>query len=347
MYVHYETNGFKNYFCDVNVTGNFMECNIDELHNHLLFQENCYSNEIVSKPKITLGTMHKVMVLAKRPYQMEEIGFECKIKKKSFVYHTDFFLNHYTEGPFVEHVRLSRDDCIKLMYERKCNDKLMNCKSNRTCNFVEQLKSHHPNWIGTNQISFFECQFKERLVLGIDSKTSIFHDAIIPCTFSDAACLLPYSTVIWYTSSNIMQNNCPFENLVSLNNIQSIRLENGYDALVSLNENYLFEIVEEITECGLTMKTTSQGLYLVLDPNTEQIIRLGYLLQSKLKMQNFQEKDYRDLILAENDSKFMIFKKQLYKLACSVMLNAIKTQLNKDDTFLKVNFLGDIKFRFF
>ena len=319
------------------VTGNFLECQTDSLHNHLQFDENCFSNENKPIKKVSLSNPKNVTVLSKRDYYLEAIGYECSIKKSKITYIQDFFLNKYEAGPIVEIVSITRLECIALISDQLCDKIPMNCKNNHTCHFSQKPEVDFPYWTGSNSHVYYECQFNKKMVIASTKASIVIHDAVTPCLPDDGVCFLPTSTVIWETDTI---RGCPFERLLDISSLHPKLLENGHHALYSVEDNYLFELVEDKSLCGLTLTTTTQGLYLSIEPSYSERRSLNKLPKSKLKMEHFQEKDYRDLILAENDFKLMLFKKEIYKLECSLMLNAIRTRLDEDDTFIKINYLG-------
>ncbi len=325
----------------IEIFGNFKECHVNVLHNHLLFEETCFADDFEPNAGLSINPYlkHNVTVLSKRDYFLEDIGFECSMKKTKITYIQDFFLNKYEAGPVIEDVPLSKLDCWKMIKEQKCNSNPMGCKSNKTCHYIEPPEIDYPQWFGKNAHIYYECQFNEKMVVATSHSSSVLHDAIEPCFPLDEVCYLPFSTVVWKTN---MLRECPFERVLDILDLQIELLENGHHALVSKEEFYLFELVEERKECGTLMTTTTQGQYLIINPTSKEKAFIDNLPKSKLAMEHFQEKDYRDLILAENDSKFMLFKKEIYKIECSLMLNSIRPHLNDDDTFIEINFLGNI-----
>ena len=328
---------------NIEIPGNFMECQTDVLHNHLQFDENCYSDEITPNKQVTLGSSKNVTVLSKREYYLEAIGFECSIKKSKITYIQDFFLNKYEAGPIVEIIQLTRLECLALITDQLCNKFPMNCKSNQTCHYVERPEVDYPFWTGKNTHVYYECQFNQKMVVASTKSSIVIHDAVRPCYPKDGVCILPTTTVIWETD---LLRECPYENILEISMMYPKLLENGHHVLYSIYDNYLFELVEDVSnECGFNLSTTTQGLYLVIEPNEQEKRALKKLPVSKLKMEHFQDKDYRDLILAETDFKMMLFKKEIYKLECSVMMNAIRTHLDEDDTFIKINYLGKFSCR--
>ncbi len=70
----------------------------------------------------------------------------------------------------------------------------------------------------------------------------------------------------------------------------------------------------------------------------EQILNMPV---SKYKVNHFQDKDYRDLTASEDDFKHFMIKKELLDISCSILLNTIRAKLDRDDTFLKLNYIGN------
>jgi len=180
--------------CDYEITGQFKECHVDQVHNQISFDKNCFTNE-PKKKSIDEGE-HNYTILSKRDFILEEIGYECKIKKTYYVYIKDFFLQKYFIGPTVEIVQLTKMDCLTLVTDQSCNRKPMNCLSNKFCHFKEPSMTDFPTWFGKNYETIFECQFRERLIVATNHSSTVVHDAIKPCTATDGFCLLTDAILI-------------------------------------------------------------------------------------------------------------------------------------------------------
>jgi len=125
-----------------------------------------------------------------------------------------------------------------------------------------------------------------------------------------------------------------------------------YDSQVVLDskkDDLLFVLLNEVEDASvctsgfkLELLQTSQGVYLYKHSTylMKLDLKIKRLPMSTLTMEHFQEKDYRDLTFAENDSKFLSLKKAIEKMECAMMVNSIRAHLHNDDTFLTLNYLG-------
>jgi len=306
--------------CQISLVSNFLECQIESLHNQLLLNKNCFDNEYETKTKIPIFDSYEVTVLYKRPYVHIDMGFECKIKTTTMIYHTDLALNFYNEGPFIEYLNISKEDCWKMTQDKLCNNIPMNCKINKTCHYIEPRRQEYPSWIGKNKHIYYECQFNERLVTAIRKfdTNPVIHDAVGPCDINSGVCFLPKSTVVW-------RNNdikyCAFEKIVKLNNVTTFKLANDNLGIESRVDNYLFQIVDDFVECGIRMKSTTSGLYIAFENENRNNENLSGIQQSDLKIDFFHEKYASYLLEAEKDEKFSLFKNEINKIGCSLILN--------------------------
>ena len=335
--------------CDIDINGVFMECQIDQIHNHLSFDTNCFAE--TNSGMEGKGGQHNYTVLSKREYVLEEIGYECTIKKTHYTFIQDFFLNKYIAGPTVEVVPLTHMDCLTLITDQSCNKKPMNCSSNKFCNFKEEHSIDFPFWFGQHDETIYECSFRERLVVANNQSSTVVHDAVKECKPKDGWCLIPDGIVVWKTDSI---RKCPFERIFTLtmNETENEKISIAY----SKQDDLLFQMlndVEDASMCALGNKLeltpTTQGVF--LHKHNDKYTAFDNLIQklpiSKLKMEHFQEKDYRDLTFAENDSKFLSLKNSIEKLECSLLVNFIRAQIHMDDTFLKLNYMGNLVYRNF
>jgi hypothetical protein len=330
----------SNIECNTSINGNFLECEVNSLHSQLLLNKNCFEDDFKSNTIIDVGFYYNATVIYKKPYVYKDFGTECKIKTTAIIYHTDLTFNHYTEGPFVEYLKLSKEDCFNLKTNKLCNQIPMECKSNKTCHYIQPRQDAFPIWIGKNSVIYYECQFNERLVTTVEKFDSgpVFHDAIGPCDINSGVCFLPLSTVIW---NGDRVTYCALEKIILLYNYKSVELGNGtYGIGGTQAGDYLFQLVDNVQECGVRMKSTTSGLYIAFHKDNINNDNLFGLKQSNWNMDQLQEQYVGNLIYAERDEKFLLFKKEINKIGCSLMLNSIQTQLHKHDTFFKINFLS-------
>ena len=329
-----------NVWCEgLQVESSFTECLTDKLQNQLVFDKKCFLNTDMPKGNYSFPIDKKtsMTVLSKREYVLEEIGFECKMTTYTYGYVKDILLNKHIAGPNIEQIVLTKMDCLTLVTDKLCNKKPMNCASNRTCHYIDPKEINYPFWFGENKQVIYECKFFERIVVANSFTSNVLHDSSIPCYPRDGYCTMATTTVIWETTN---LRTCPYERLTVLSDL-SFKETSMSSILYSNSENYMFKLQDKFNECNMPLYATSSGLFLVEDKIDKEVTKsLNALPMSRLKMEHFQEKDYRDFSFAEEDFKLMNIRDEIDQIECTSTMNMIQTNIHNDDTYIKLNFQG-------
>lgn len=327
------------------IIGEFQECLLTPTNNMLQLDENCFLNSNDEQQLIFDGHKYKqdstfpAFVFSKHNFILETKGFECKMNIKTYYYRTDFLFRKYIQNE-IKQVQMTKLECMLMVKEQMCNGKhKMACTFDNDCYFQEDIVEDFPTFFGTIKKDFVECSYHEKIVLAQSHNKSIFHNTKKPCYPNDEVCFFADSTVIWNKDD---VRTCPYERLIEL---PKLHLDNNQENTIFYTDNkeYLFKFVEKITECGLDFYLTSEGLYLSFyDANLRS--KIIQIPTSKYEINHFLDRDRNDLLLAESD--YTMYKKSLVstKLACSMFLNTIQMNLDKQDKFLSLNYLGNFFF---
>jgi hypothetical protein len=317
--------------------GNFQECLISSKENHLVFDKNCFNNEnnFQRNDLFERGLENlETGIFFHSNYVLETIGYECSITIYKYTFTRDFFGSLYTNKD-VKILTLTVHDCRKMIQLQKCGQEgiLMNCLSNDTCSFKENIIYEFPLNSGTIIKLFYECSFQKRFISSQSLIDPIpIRDTIQPCYASDGICFLQKSIIIW----NIKDiKSCPFD----LIDIKKLTMKKN-NIFIS-NDKYLFAVKNlsypiSRTDCeDLSFYETFQGFFLVFSNNKiKKFIKKNI---SKHIPEHFYDKNIQDLIFAENDYKKYKLFHILQNVLCSLIQNTIQSNLNDDDKFIKVN----------
>lgn len=335
---------FGQKYTDIN--GNFKMCTVNSNINMLNIQSDCFSKNRSNKKTIGLSNLQSVTeayVFSKHNFVLETMGTECKMLVKKYRFSRDLFFNKFVQNDF-ELIQLSKQDCKKMLIEKKCGDFResfeMKCTTNnRTCLFNQDIVEEFPFYFGTIEKRFVECHLSEKIVMAQNSFQNVFQNSNKPCLAADGICFMPQSTIIWNTNEI---RKCPYERLI---HVDDFYFESRYDdtIIISQRQNYLFKLVEKVNECDIDFYSTSEGLYLSFHNGQSNLKKkLEQLPISKYDLNHFTDRDKNDLILTEQDYENNRLLDLIKKLQCSMMINSIKQSLHLDDTFLNLNNLGNM-----
>jgi hypothetical protein len=332
--------------CHTEVHGEFKECVIGSNLNMLKFDQECYRdpNEYVSSFDGYFGkvqsSVYSAFVFSKHNSILETKGYECKMVVHNYRFSRDFLFNKYIQKDL--HIaRLTRSECLQMVRDKTCGNlerkQKMTCTSPNECHFVAEKVESFPFYFGQIEKEFVDCQFHERIVVAQTLETKVFQNAIEPCFAQDEVCYLAESTVVWEREE---VRKCTFERLIDLPQLQSMP---GSRSTIFYTENnqYLFKVTQKQTQCGFEFFQTTEGLFLAFyTPNSDLKNRLAEIPISKYNINHFVDKDRNDLILAENDYQKMKMTEMTLDVTCSMFMNTIQSNINNDDTFLTLNYLG-------
>ncbi|CAF1058087.1 unnamed protein product [Brachionus calyciflorus] len=325
--------------------GEFKECIVGTKLNMLEFDNDCFQD-----PEESLNDFEKyfdknesifpAFVFSKHNFILESKGFECKMLIHKFRFSKDLFLNKYVQKDIVK-VTLSKSDCFTMAKENECGQfsdkKKMICNKNNECNYNDKVIEEYPFYFGTIEKNFFECHVSERIVLGRNLKSSIFHNAKSPCYPEDEVCFFEDSTVIWDKKDVLL---CRFERILHVPQLQVLK-NSKFSIFYSPDQEYLFKLKKLESQCGFNFFLTTEGLYLAFY-NKDIHLRNGLqsMRRSRFNFNHFTDKDRNDLIFAENDYKKLKIHKSIMNLGCCLLLNTIQANINNQDLFLKLNYLA-------
>lgn len=331
-----------------NVFGNFQLCIGDSTQHTLSTEKLCEEGSNLPDKAIKLYEnavynlysylKPEAYIFSKHNFILNGYGYECTMKMRKFSYEQDFLNNKYlsTSETFVE---LSPYDCMNMVKLQRCNKLNMECKTQDMCNFKEPMPSEtYKGWYSRNEITNYECSFHKRIVVANTKGSQVFQNAIDECLPQNLYCRLANSIVIWNAD---LLRTCTFERL---EHVQDLQYDSSLGIMTVFSEklNLLFKLTGSMeTDCnGIQFHGTSEGLYLAFDLKDDEKKMIENLPISNVSITHLQDKDIRELLLAETDKNLMGMIKIMKRLACSSMTNIIRSNLRHEDYFFKLNELG-------
>ena len=186
------------------------------------------------------------------------------------------------------------------MVETKlCDNKKMNCDDNG-CIYSETPEGEFA-WNKNQVFVNFECKFYKKHIVGDKLNMSIYSTGLSSCKPTDYFCRLYDSTVVW---SELSVKKCPFKRIY-----YGQRFMRKGNLIFSRLEQYLFQITTNFKFDDLTMFSTTDGLYLVFEPDhtSKAWVTLSNIPINANDQSLLTQRDINDLMLAEADySKYSI-----------------------------------------
>ncbi|RNA03917.1 hypothetical protein BpHYR1_016919, partial [Brachionus plicatilis] len=174
-------------------------------------------------------------VLEKTPFYINGNGFMCTRDKIDVRTYETFFGQRIHER-MVTNEKLSREECLALIKTRKCYAQEMECINNN-CKSIEEPKVSY-SWLKELPFSSYHCTTYKIPIRGYTADEKLYGNSQSSCLPRDLFCQVEGSTYIW--EKDII-HECPFSYLASLK------------------------------ECGMELLTTTEGLYLTKNNESQKL----------------------------------------------------------------------------
>ena len=310
------------------VTGKFKYCHgfkkneeIDYLDANTCKSDNdMIENASDMMSRINIRNVYGAIILNKYHENIYGMGYECEQEKVIYKFDKTFFLGTETINIEKELYVLSADECWKMVKEKRCIGyskgevkKTMKCV-NEACFYDEKPIPEYSRGF-TVEKTTLKCQFKTKLIEGINKETPIFKTDT-GCLYKQMFCDLSRSIVVWNSS---VYHECPYEYVATMTLFR-------YDDLLFFNakENSVFQIkIKEMNSDNLngtvcskfTTYPTEQGLYLTF---------------TKVDPIHPEEKIFKTIINYENETSIMPFIERLSK-STSVINTKMDLEISAND----------------
>ena len=260
--------------CDINIEGNFKECTIGSFNHQLLMDDQCnetqhdslfqvkgikggrkhinetldlsvrpfeseytFSQKIQDVFKINkTDKIYSFFVLAKREFLLDEIGYECKVLRHDITFSKDILFNPYTESES-NYERLTNNQCLAMIADKLCYGNKMECVSKNECKYKSAIEPNYPWWFGRNKKTYFDCEFRQRIVTAHANQSRVIEEALDPCPASNGFCILENTIVVWSTTK---LNLCPYERMRVIEDGALVHPETS--TFISESHGYLFQL---------------------------------------------------------------------------------------------------------
>lgn len=314
----------------------FTYCDVHNLHRIVYKDVDC---KIKERFKQELNfTQRNVWILSKNEYFINDFGYQC-YKKKVIRYLNESIFFQKSDITVKYNLNLTRVECLAMVDSKKCENKDMICDENGC--FYRKTPDGDYIWGKERAYVAYECAFHKKLVVAKVLNKALFSVNKSKCTVNELYCSLYDSIVIW------------FENMLNLFEYTKIHYGKNYNCknnfVYSFRDQYLFEITNNIVYKNETFYTTTEGLYLYIEPQYQE----GISLMKRLRFSTFRNKslliqrDINDLMLAENDFKEFVLQNSVITSEknsllndCYFLQNQLQLFATISDKFFKINDLN-------
>jgi hypothetical protein len=286
------------------ITDNFKYCATTESSLRLNIDNLCPQNSGINKNFNNLfSTDLKQMnftVLSKRQHKVSGLGIQCS-KEIITLNCTMYWYLAKEIQQITETLQLTREDCVQMVYTKRCGDAIMNCE-NDECSY-EQLPKPDYAWNKLLQIKGVKCSIKKIAILATDDTKQIFPNAVQTCYPQQLQCQLRRSIIIW--ESDIIHSfpyDFVLEDTFITTNSEENKINNGI-VIYSDKNQILLNIIDTTVESNISIYKTSEGLFLV----DTLILKSNSNINIQNNKDNIQA--INQLQLAENDFRLQTLMK--------------------------------------
>jgi hypothetical protein len=269
----------------------------------------------------------EVTVLHKLHNNIFGYGYKCARTNRLYEFKTDLFNNPQVQEEAHE-ISLSSNDCWDMVRMNKCDDKNIECEGNKC--FAEHKPEPEFRWMNKIVRKGFKCSYEIILIQAENEEATLFKSSH-HCTIRDWSCRLHNSIIVWNAS---LIHECPFEEINTINMVQT-----SNNTLISSAHNLLFSIhkvhKEYETKCKADMHETTEGLYVIMTPLTEN--KTFEFKRSNLSLDNFEIKN--DLFLSSIDSnsfKMLSLYFSISNTICEITKQLIETTVANKEGYAQV-----------
>jgi hypothetical protein len=317
------------------ITDNFKYCATTESSLRLNIDNLCPQNSGINKNFNNLfSTDLKQMnftVLSKRQHKVSGLGIQCS-KEIITLNCTMYWYLAKEIQQITETLQLTREDCVQMVYTKRCGDAIMNCE-NDECSY-EQLPKPDYAWNKLLQIKGVKCSIKKIAILATDDTKPIFPNAVQTCYPQQLQCQLRSSIIIW--ESDIIHSfpyDFVLEDTFITTNSEENKINNGV-VIYSDKNQILLNIIDTTVESNISIYKTSEGLFLV-----DTLILKS---NSNINLQNNKDniQAINQLQLAENDFRLQTLMKLHFRWNiqhCYVMKSLLSICQTLEHHFFKLN----------
>ena len=291
---------------------------------------------ILGNETIEVSEYTSMSIFTKLQQEVYGMGMECSKYKTKWLFEKTFF-GEYHQSSETTYVRLSRSECFEMKSKKICATKeygdilKLECNGD-VCSTEEKVFEplfYTVGWWGKSSSETYSCQINPRLITAVNENDHIFGTNCVP---TDLYCNLPRSIIVWEES---ILMKCPFRPL-KLNVLMAyIMISSNEEMFIVQNDmmRWAFKSNEPVTECGMVLIKTTEGLYLA--PEKDQFEKVA---SAKIGSTLYDDKSEMGIKLASDDFNIIEEKKienDLLVKECKLLQNMIQLFSLEQDKFFK------------
>ena len=291
------------------IDGNYKFCELQSSMKVIMDIENsCHmSDNVEYKSYFPVGNYMNISILHKNKHSVHGTGYQCKQIITTYTFSKPFpYAWQDTERKVSEEYTstLRRADCDYMVKTKRCGDHPMTCDGEGCYVQYIPTKDDVNQWFGSVTKRGYTCTIRNRIITAEDADQKIFSSPNHPCTAKDLECPMSESIIIW---EKTIVHSCPYAKVDSI----EVKVRTG-NKLTS--DTVLFQLTKEVTECGIKLFETNEGLYISSDEKAKDLPKNT----GSIEIGSF-------LAIAELDDHKWNFMKKLLHLDMKICTNFIST----------------------
>ena len=269
-----------------------------------------------------LDLSKQILVLAKAPYKVNGLGFECQKKAIKIKTYMNIIRGRSIDMEEVTYLKVNKDECEYMQRTKKCEANTMTCNDGRCEYDGKPTPQYH--YLSTFEQIGVSCVVERKHIMAKDDQEELFS---VGCKASDLQCELTNSIIVW--SKDIIRN-CPLDFVTKVSNITSVTK----DVLFHAENKWAFQLLKEEIVCsseftkGIKVMKTTEGLLLTTDQRAARLKKIDLNLAG-----------IHELMLSEEDGLKVAEisdYRQLRQRLCEQNMRFLRLLAQHDDTFATI-----------
>ena len=219
----------------------------------------CQMKPTISKTIINPQKNAKLTIMSLMHHKIHGMGVECKMERINIKLTTNW-INYPYRNELTEIIHLTKEDCQYMVATERCDGRKMICDNTIcTINYMPDETNQH-RYREEIKLHGIRCSFQPKLIIAEALTDSLFGHGQNACKVTDFGCILQDTTIVW---DRKIIHLCPYE--IVKKGIFTISTDN---TVFNDELHMLLKVTGFIRECSMKLYTTTEGLFIIGDNNT-------------------------------------------------------------------------------
>lgn len=271
------------------------------------------------------------MFLSKLHHEVAGLGFKCSAETITMLCSQNLVFAKYCSKSEWTHVHRDEHDCWEMVKTKRCKfelpdslsyEKKMQCDQDGCSTSI--IPEEKFTWLQTNIINGFRCSIKYSKIIADTPDGFIYGSS--SCRGNDFKCETNGDITVWNSS---IVHKCPFE-ILHIGGRFEVKNQRY---LVNAGNGLLFRPVENISQCGIDMWSTKEGIFITKMENKAKLIKLGISTNSGTEKEVVNNLIVSNIDLIEYENSEWV--NSMRKLTCLSIKAVIMTLARDHELFMR------------